>query len=201
MRTDMASELIEGREDERVVEYPFVLKSLSEGIHSILDVGCLESPLTKFLSEKGFFVVGIDLRKPVGVEVNFVQCDARFLPFKSDCFDLAIGVSTLEHVGLISYGFERWKGYAPDQRGDRKALDEMARVSKEMIVTLPYGWGDFYWLRVYNVYTLDRLLAGYKKQIEEFYKIIGDQWVACTKSEHLISEGRVKGVVCLKVIK
>jgi len=197
----MASELIEGRTDERVVEYPFVLARLSEGIQSILDVGCLESPLAEFLSEKGFFVVGIDLRKPVGAEVNFVRCDARFLPFKSNCFDLAIAVSTLEHVGLICYGFERWKGYAPDPRGDRKAVDEMARVSKKMIITLPYGWGDFYWLRVYNVYTLDRLLAGYKKQIEEYYKVFGDQWVACTKSEHLIGEGRVKGVVCLEVIK
>jgi len=198
----MASELIEGRKDERVVEYPFVLKNLPEGIHSILDVGCLESPLTKFLSERGFFVVGIDLRKPVGgAEVNFVRCDARFLPFKSDCFDLAVAVSTLEHVGLICYGFEHWKGYTPNQGGDRKALDEMARVSKKMIVTLPYGWGDFYWLRMYNVYTLDRLLAGYKKQVEEYYKVFGDQWVACTKSEHLISEGKAKGVVCLEVIK
>jgi len=191
-------EFLENRTDERTVEYPFLLENLKES-KSILDVGCLESPLDVWLAKNGYFVVGIDIRKPFHETVNFVRADVRFLPFRENVFDVAIAISTLEHIGLICYGLERWKGYKVDLKGDRKALDEMARVSKIMVITLPYGEGSFYWQRVYNKETLARLLEGYEVKVREYYRKKGDIWIPCLAEDCPPSIGEVKGVVCLVV--
>ena len=100
--------LLFGGWSQRAVEYPWVIESLRlvprGGL--ILDVGCAESLLSHELIARGFRVVGIDIR-------DYPFKDKRMLFLKRNImdtglpdsiFDAIVIVSTIEHVGLESYG-------------------------------------------------------------------------------------------------
>jgi len=181
---------------ERLVEYPFMFKRIKRD-WLILDVGCLESNLDVWLTKHEFSVIGIDVRKPFHEVGEFIRCDARFLPFREKVFDMAIAISTIEHIGLLHYGFEKYGEKALDLEGDRKALLELARVSRKQIITLPYGSGSFEWQRIYNENSLRRLLEGFEVETKEFYRYENDNWIPCSPNEIPKSVGFTKGIVCL----
>ena len=127
--------------NERIVEIPFVIDSLSCMGKSgkILDVGCAESALPLYVSTLGNQVTGVDIRKyPYKVpNFNFLNADIMKLPFEDGNFDSVTCVSTLEHVGL---------GYYSDPKEDaepqNKAVNEMRRVLKNgglFVMTVPFG--------------------------------------------------------------
>lgn len=80
---------------------------------SVLDVGCGTGNYSLALAKDGLLVTGIDIStakldrarataKVQGVEVEFLQGDARQLPFRDASFDGVISVSALEFVPNLS---------------------------------------------------------------------------------------------------
>jgi len=204
-RIRILGEIIGAHTRERLVEYPFTFRNL-EGTH-ILDVGSVDSLLPTGLSKLGLTVVGIDLRRNCKQPYfNFILGDAMRLPFKNGCFDQTISVSTTEHVGLKGHGLEQqFPHYKVFPNGDRLNLLEMKRVTKvagSIIITLPYGKGEHYWLRIYNQNTLAKLLADFTIETQEYYKEVAHKlWVKCQEEEarNMLGYPLPKAVVCLKV--
>jgi ubiquinone/menaquinone biosynthesis C-methylase UbiE len=73
---------------------------------NLLDVGCGTGHWSRFFSDRGFKVMGIDL-SPMMVDVarskrtdgaSFEVADAHALPFEDGRFDVAVAITTLEFV-------------------------------------------------------------------------------------------------------
>ena len=151
--------------NERIVELPFVIDSLSlmgkRG--KILDVGCSESVLPLFISTLGNQITGVDIRKyPYKVpNFDFLNADIMDLPFKDGDFDAVTCVSTLEHVGLGYYS-------DPEEKDEpqKKAVKEMARVLKKgglFVLSVPFGAPSVnVQQRVFDQRGIDDILWGFK---------------------------------------
>ena len=75
----------------------------------VLDLGCGGGWLSKFLTSKGYNVVGIDLSKSLVINARAVCKESSFLignclllPFKTNSFDMIIGVGILHHLNINS---------------------------------------------------------------------------------------------------
>lgn len=97
----------------------------------VLEVGCAEGdaigPLKR--ARPDLHVTGIDWRDVQRPAADRVVCgDVLTYDFEPESFDAVIAVSTLEHIGLKSYGDP------DDPNGDTHALQRMASWVK------PDGW-------------------------------------------------------------
>ena len=156
------------KQDERPTEYSFVFQCLTPLLAVpkklrkeiwILDIGCAESHLSKVLADLGFTVFGIDINDWKTGKASFIKADFLKYDFKGMRFDVTIAISTIEHIGLPAYGYNK---FVPD--GDLKAMVKMYNLTKKggiAIVTVPYGTPHHppYFERVYNPATLERLLT------------------------------------------
>jgi hypothetical protein len=125
--------------DERPIEIPWCLARY-RGEPRLLDVGyAFAEPA--YLAALGALdareLVGVDLAEAEVPGLRAVVSDARELPFPRRSFDVAICISTLEHVGrdnrVYGLGFER------DTEGTTKALRELGRVADRALVSVPTG--------------------------------------------------------------
>jgi hypothetical protein len=124
------------RVDERAIEIPWVLARY-DGERRVLDVGTVfaEPAYVAGLRDLGSELTTVDL-----AEGADVVADVRDLPFEDDSFDLALCVSTLEHVGRDN---STYHVDAPrDEEGDLAALRELRRVAARILVTVPTGVRD-----------------------------------------------------------
>ena len=162
--------------DERPIEIPWCLARVRDG-ERVLDVGYAFAEPTYLdgLGELGN-VTGVDLvvREVPGVEP--VQADLRDLPFENESFDVAIAISTLEHVGRdnTQYGLNAEEGDTLDV-----ALGELRRVAKRVLVTVPTGERELLTEQV--VYEpsewIDRFTrAGFAVFEDELYELGADGW-------------------------
>lgn len=164
--------------DERPVEIPWCLARYA-GEPRVLDVGYA-------FAERAYLagLVGIGARELVGVDLvsaevpglRSVQADLRDLPFGNEEFDVAIAISTLEHVGRdnTQYGLGAEEGDTLDG-----ALRELRRVSKRLLVTVPTGEREL--LPEQSVYTPDEWVerftrAGFVVYEDELYELTDDGW-------------------------
>jgi SAM-dependent methyltransferase len=100
---------------------------------SVLDVGAGRGRPMRFLRRRlRFYAVGVDIFRPYlqecqrqGVYDDYVQVDARSLPFQSDSFDAVLCMEVLEHL-------EREEGLALIA-----ALEQIAR--RQVIISTPVG--------------------------------------------------------------
>jgi len=193
---------------ERTVELPFVFRHLEGKI--LLDVGCLESYLCEGLAQLGYEMTGIDIRPyppntPLPTTWKWMQEDARHMSLKCGTFDQALAVSTLEHVGLErAYDMNNVvKGYVASFAGDRESLLEMFRVTKakgSLIVTLPTGAPDHFWMRLYSKERLEALLKDFTVEVAEYYVEDNQgKWHLSTPEKAFIqnSQPLPRAVVCL----
>jgi hypothetical protein len=144
---------------ERVVEIPWVLRHLGEDRQSrVLDVGTAFSPTVykRLLVRRECTVETVDLADASVAGLRSHVADVRELPFAADSFDVAVCVSTLEHIGMDNTQYE----IASGGEGDAQALRELGRVARRVLVTVPAGVdADMGWQRQYAPRTFRRLVA------------------------------------------
>jgi len=167
--------------DERPVEIPWCLARVRPG-ERVLDVGYAFAEPTYLagLGELGD-VTGVDLVVADVPGVKSVQADLRDLPFEDEQFDVAIAISTLEHVGRdnTQYGLD-----AEEEDTLDGALRELRRVAKRVLVTVPTGEREL--LPEQSVYEpsewVDRFArAGFLVYEDELYELTGAGWRSVTE--------------------
>jgi SAM-dependent methyltransferase len=125
--------------DERPIEIPWCLARYS-GEPSVLDVGYAFAEPAYLVGLLGLHapkLTGVDLATADVPGLRSVQADLRELPFGDAEFDVAIAISTLEHVGRDNsqYGLAA----EHDDASLDTALRELRRVSTRLLVTVPTG--------------------------------------------------------------
>lgn len=183
---------------ERFTEYFWVLKNLIKK-GKLLDIGCLESIFPQEISKPNLIeVFGIDIRDYENPIFKFFKDDTRSMHFEDNYFDQITAISTIEHIGLLTYGNQTL-----DKEGDVKALKEIARVLKpegSLLITLPYGTGETDWYRSYNEKTLKILLQDFK--LDEIKYFVDDELVWTEMSEDRVVNSDnskwVRGIVVVK---
>jgi SAM-dependent methyltransferase len=164
--------------DERPIEIPWCLSRVL-GDERLLDVGYAfaEPAYLAALTALGVpRLVGVDLAVAEVPGVESVQADVRSLPFESGSFDLAIAISTLEHVGRDNsqYGLA-----AEDSDTLDRALRELRRVATRVLVTVPVGEHEVRPEQVVDTpaeWTARFERAGFAVWEDELYELGGDGW-------------------------
>lgn len=140
---------------ERVVEVPWVLRSLPKAPARVLDVGTAFAPIVykRLLVRQPQVIDVVDLAEATIPGLNSYVADIRSLPFADNAYDAASCISTLEHIGMDNdhYNIESGGG------GDTDGLRELGRVARRVLVTVPAGADeDLGWLRQYSPATFRR---------------------------------------------
>lgn len=171
---------------ERIIEKAWIFRHLSGALEGakLLDVGCSESLLAIELASNGFQVTGIDIRPYPLLHPNFefLICDICKSNLPSSQYDIAIALSTIEHVGL---------GWYSDPRGDTydfMAIEEIYRLLKpggQLLMTVPFGQSARTPVhRIYNSESLRHLLRNFTVVKAEYgIKTDGRTWVAPVAEE------------------
>ena len=167
--------------DERPIEIPWCLSRYA-GEPSVLDVGYAFAEPAYIVGLLGLGapnLTGVDLVAADVPGLRSVQGDLRQLPFADGEFDVAIAISTLEHVGRDN------SQYGLDAEHDDASLDaslgELRRVSSRLLVTVPTGAGEL--LPEQAVHTPAQWLerferAGFLVWEDELYELGGDGWTS-----------------------
>ena len=164
--------------DERPVEIPWCLARYA-GEPRVLDVGyAFAEPayLAGLLGLGAPELTGVDLVQAEVPGLTSVQADLRDLPFEDGAFDVAIAISTLEHVGRdnTQYGLAAEEDDSLDT-----ALRELRRVSARLLVTVPTGAGEL--LPEQAVHAPDEWIARFERAglvvwEDELYELGDDGW-------------------------
>jgi SAM-dependent methyltransferase len=170
--------------DERAIEIPWVLARYT-GERRVLDIGTAfaERAYVEGLQGLGAAdLVTLDLAEPADV-----IADVRDLPFEDGRFDLALCISTLEHIGRDNATYDV---DAPrDEHGDEAALRELRRVlagNGRLLVSVPTGVHDdqgwqvqrepLEWIELFE-------RCGFLVYEDELYVRGGDGWRTATLAE------------------
>ena len=171
--------------DERPIEIPWCLARCG-GEARLLDVGYAfaEPAYVMGLLSLGASVTGVDLVAAEIPGITSVQADVRKLPFPRGSFELAVAISTLEHVGRdnAQYGLAT----EDDDGALRAALRELRRVlghRGRLLVTVPTGTPERrpeQLVLAPAAWTARFEDAGFVVYEDELYELTGDGWVATT---------------------
>lgn len=177
------------RSDERAIEIPWVL-ARHDGEGRVLDVGyAFAEPayLAGLLGLGAGGLTGVDLAERQVPGLRSVVADVRDLPFADGSFELALCVSTLEHVGRDTgvYAVEARR----EAGGDEAALRELRRVLDDggrLLVSVPTGEEDDQGWQVQRrpeawVALFER--AGFLVFEDELYLRGADGWRSATAAE------------------
>jgi hypothetical protein len=157
---------------ERVIEIPWVMRRLAAepATGRVLDIGTAFSPMVykRLLVRQSHAVEAADLAETQIAGLRSHVADVRSLPFPDASFDVAVCLSTLEHIGMDNAQYNIQSGGA----GDVQALRELGRVASTVLVTVPGGADeDMGWQRQYSPPTFRRIVeeAGLRvKRIDLF---------------------------------
>jgi len=178
-----------GYRTSRTVEYDFIMKNIPSKARKILDVGSTGSLLPLKLAKQGYDAYSIDYREYHERHPNltFVKGDILKSLFADDFFDLVVCVSTIEHIGLGSYGDPSYYD------GDKSVVKEFGRILKDggtLLLTAPFSgesevlpWMDSH-ERIYDYDRLKSLFEGWEIQLEEYYiPKKAKHWVKASRKE------------------
>ncbi|HEV3048089.1 MAG TPA: class I SAM-dependent methyltransferase, partial [Solirubrobacteraceae bacterium] len=135
---------------ERVVEIPWILRSLPAGPNvRVLDVGTAFAPIVykRLLLGQTQTIETVDLAENGVHGLIGHVADVRDLPFADDSYDVATCISTLEHIGMDNEHYRIESGGGDDVT----ALRELGRVAGRVLLTVPGGAdANLGWLRQYQ---------------------------------------------------
>jgi len=158
-----------------------------------------------YLSSLGFEVVGFDLQKNILAHKNFKFVGGDFLEtsqkFPDYNFDIAISVSSIEHVGLDVYG---------GPQGSELDLKVMKRISQLLspegilLMTVPFGKPGLYpprkpFYRKYDIEKLKILLQDFSYTLR-FFKLLQNEniWIPSDSTNLESNDGsKPTGVACV----
>lgn len=184
------------RVTERIIEEGFVLSRLPRPPGRILDLGCAESTNAIRVASLGYKVTGVDLRNLPLRHPSFlmVKADLGSLPFQDNAFDVAVSLSTIEHVGLPWYGLT-------SRSTDHQVLAEVRRVLRpggRLILTVPFGrLAQTALHRIYDRSALEQLLHSLQPEEIAFGIRVQEAWIFTTdvlRAEQIDSSERVSAV-------
>jgi len=189
---------------ERLLEYAWVLTHLGNSSGKrILDIGSTGSIFPLQIADLGHNVWSIDLRsyrewhKIIHPNMHFVKGDITQSPFVSDYFDVAIAVSTLEHIGTEDYFL-----IPVDLTKDFVAISEIARVLKNngrFIFTVPYIKHCHSYVKCYDEERLNEMLNGlFSIETKEFFIQKNGFWSIASSNE--ITDQK-EALVCVTATK
>ncbi len=166
-----------GFTSERNLEYDFVCRHVTQKGLSILDVGGVGSLLPLRLARSGHSVTVCDIRRYPEKHANLrvIQGDFLRVCFPRETFDLAVLVSTIEHVGYGHYGDPLLEG------GDIACVQktwELLRGGRRLILTTPFTAKERIiegYERWYDEERLTQLLEGFDVSVLEFW--VPKSWV------------------------
>jgi SAM-dependent methyltransferase len=170
--------------DERLIEIPWSVARVQAGDH-LLDIGTANAEpayVAALLDRGAAEITGVDLAEVDVPGIRTVVADVRDLPFEDGAFNLALCVSTLEHVGRDN----RVYGAADeaDPEGVADALEELRRVlasDGRLVVTVPCGEAEDHGWFVQlepDAWNEAFLGAGFSVLEEEIYAHGPDGWRA-----------------------
>lgn len=185
---------------DRAIEFPWCIRNFnSNNKLRILDVGCVQSPLTGMAWRLGHDIVSVDLRE-IEYEmprVDFIKKDVTTLDFSDNPFDLIIFCSTIEHVGLLGRYSSNDK-----EDGDIRAINlckNWLKKDGKIILTIPVGQDAIIrpYHRIYGEKTLPNLINNYNILDQEFWaKRDDNKWIKVDK-EHALMVDATKGPYAL----
>lgn len=170
--------------DERPIEIPWAL-GRARGAKRVLDAGsAFAEPayLAALVALGADELVAVDLASVEIPGLRAVVADLRDLPFDDGSFDLALCISTIEHVGFDNsvYGIDAER----DDDGIARALGELRRVlapDGRLVVTVPTGaheeHGWFVQLEP-DEWRARFAAAGFDTVDEETYALGSEGWAA-----------------------
>ena len=185
-----------GGANERLVEVPFVHRAMAPLAPDarVLDVGSAESLVPYALASLGYRVTACDPRGYGFAHENLTVAAVGIERLGAPGFDAAICLSSVEHMGLGSYGLET------GERGDHQAIQAVRRLLVPdglLVLTVPFGSpsvDDFQ--RVYDRAALADLLDGFEVVDQAFYTQSDPiRWSPSTAAE--LEAASTHGVACV----
>jgi SAM-dependent methyltransferase len=183
--------------DERCVEYPWLFSQLPADAKFILDAGSVlnhDFILTQpFLNGRKLHLItsapehNCFWRKGI----SYIYEDLRRLPFRDDCYDAIVCLSTLEHVGCDNTAYTAESAYSASHPNDIElVMRELKRVLKPggtLFLSVPFGsYRNFGTFRQFDRSLLSLALAAFgdaSNCAETFYRYRSDGWQLATASE------------------
>lgn len=177
------------RIDERAVEYPWVLSRLGASDQLLLDAGsCLNHRYVLDFSQLRscsivmYSIAAENIARRSNV--SYVYGDLRRTALRSECFDVIVCISTLEHVGMDNtflYSDEpRFDEFKPDDY--QIVVGEFKRLLKpggKLFITVPYGrYENLGWLQQFDYNNIERILKAFGGSATSIvhYKYLSDGW-------------------------
>lgn len=160
--------------NERIVEIPWALRKIRQHPTSarILELGNVLGPA---LTRIGYRVQTVDSADSDEIVSGWthIRMDVRSLEVQ-DRYDIALSISTIEHIGLGHYGDPI------DPQGDRKAVEHLAdalRTGGLLYATVPFApVAKTSWQRFYDYPSLGRLFNSLFSTRIEVYDFSGIMW-------------------------
>lgn len=188
---------------DRHYEYAYTIEKFREydmRNKDILDVGSSGSVLPSILAALGNSVMCIDVREwPVmWPNLEFVKCDLVEADIAFESFDVVTCVSTIEHVGLGTYGDKE------DVDGDVKGMAMLRKYLKpkgRMILSVPFGKPAilYPYHRIYDNSRFSRLTLGFRILDKKFFGPIDSPSVyrPCSEKEaYSVDAERNYAIIC-----
>jgi 2-polyprenyl-3-methyl-5-hydroxy-6-metoxy-1,4-benzoquinol methylase len=148
---------------------------------SVLDIGCGNGDLLRYLSEKNqsFSLTGIDLYENKPIEgIEFINCDFLGASFNKK-YDIVISLATIEHIQNIT-AFAQKAGSICGNNGlviimtvnESGFINRLARLFKRYFL-FPYAYNRLYsqhHLNHFNTSSLRKLIEMNQLQVEKVLK-------------------------------
>lgn len=157
--------------DERVIEYPWILKNISKSSSKILDAGSVFNfkYLLDYLDleKTDLFISTLAPEKKSYTEksISYIYEDMREICYRDNYFDCIFCISTLEHVGMdntLLYTDDSSKKEAIKD-SYIEVITELRRVLKpkgKLFLTMPYGNNKNYgWLQTFDESMVDNIIS------------------------------------------